>query len=482
VGTLFRQDPCRQDLCYRSVCGRSLGSHRAIISVVNAPPDDRVGSIFDFTSYEILGTSIAFHYQLKTASREWQFTEALDFPVQLSSDIEPLARLYHLAAGLSYYKVLPAESVTSGYPLRAYEATLLAALVSDGLAEFAYVNDAPWALTPAYDLLDFPLDFPLDDARVLTAAPVSGPPLVPIGGGKDSALSLDLLQKAGRRPIGFSVGHHPSITATAAVAGVPLVTVTRHVDDGLGEATRRTGFNGHVPVTAMNSLIALIAARALGLGPVVMSNEESASEATLIWQGREVNHQYSKSGAFETLLRETIGESGADPDSYFSLLRPITELAIAQRFSELTRYHRAFTSCNRAYVRDPSRRVARWCGECAKCAFVGLILSPFIDRVDLGDILGFDVLTSKAITTYLDGLVGLIDVKPLECVGEVAEAATALQLTAQRLGDELPAYPREVLDELGRRGLMPSAQRQREVFELRPLDSLPLGYRGLLSV
>ena len=440
---------------------------------MNAPPADRVGSIFDFSSYEIDGTSIAFHFQLKSASQEWLFTETLDFPARLDAAlIDPLARLYHLASGLSYFKVLPAESITSGYPLHAHELTMLSALITDGLAEFAYVNDAEWSLTPSYDVV-------LTDASPARLAPLSGPPLVPIGGGKDSALSLDLLQKAGHRPVGFSVGHHPSITATAAVAGVPLVTATRHLDSGLSDATSQTGFNGHVPVTAMNSLIALMCARALGVGPVVMSNEESASEATLTWNGREVNHQYSKSGVFETLLRTTLHESGLGADDYFSLLRPITEIAIAQRFSALTGYHRAFTSCNRAYVRDPARRVARWCGECAKCAFVGLILSPFIDRAELGEMLGFDLLTSEAINTYLEGLVGLIDVKPLECVGEVAEAATALFLTSELF--ELPAYPRDVLARLHERGLMPSSLRQRELFQLRSPELLPAGYRGLLS-
>ena len=314
---------------------------------MNAPPEDRHGSVFDFRSFEIDGTSIAFHFQLKSASREWQFTETLDFPATLdAADVEPLARLYHLASGLSYFKVLPAESITSGYPLHPHEVALLRALIFDGLAEFAYVNDAPWALEPSYDV-------GLDERSAAPRGATTGAPLVPIGGGKDSALSLDLLQKAGDRPVGFSVGHHPSITATAAVAGVPLVTATRRLDAGLAAATSATGFNGHVPVTAMNSLIALIAARALHLGPVVMSNEESASEATLTWNGRAVNHQYSKSGVFERLLRETLVESGFDRDSYFSLLRPITELAIARR-SRTHRLSPRIHSCNRAYVRDPS--------------------------------------------------------------------------------------------------------------------------------
>ncbi len=182
------------------------------------------------------------------------------------------------------------------------------------------------------------------------------------------------------------------------------------------------------------------------------------------------------------LLRDTLVESGFDRDSYFSLLRPITELAIAQRFSELTGYHRAFTSCNRAYVRDPARRVARWCGECAKCAFVGLILSPFIERDELTEILGFDVLTSAAITTYLDGLVGLD-----------RRQTARMRRRGRRGGDRpaadrrpprartCPSYPRQrPRPSCIERGLMPSAERQREVFELRSLDSIPPAYRGLL--
>jgi len=428
-----------------------------------------VGSTFDFTSFDVEGTAIAFHFQLKTATREWRFTEMVEVPATLDpAAVGPLARLYHLASGLSYYKTLPAQTLTSGYPLRPNEITMLRALIVDGLAEFAYVNDAEWALAPTFD-------FAFDDTTPPPIRRNDGAPLVPVGGGKDSALSLDLLQTGGYRPIAFSVGHHPSITATAATAGTPLATATRTLDPALAEATHVTGYNGHVPVTAMNSLLAMIVAQALGAGPVIMSNEDSASEATLIWNGRAVNHQYSKSGEFETLLRDALATAGFDRDSYFSLLRPISEIAIAKRFAKLTPYHRAFTSCNRAYVRDPARRVARWCGECAKCAFVGLILSPFLARSELTGVLGFDVMTSPAITTHLPALVGLSGFKPLECVGSVAEAATALAMTAARF--ELPDGPRAVLAAIQ----PPSPGEQAALFEVGSLDSLPARFRPLLT-
>ena len=63
-------------------------------------------------------------------------------------------------------------------------------------------------------------------------------------------------------------------------------------------------------MTGILSAIAVLAAVARGRDAVVMSNEWSASEPTLVVDGRPVNHQYSKSGSFERGLRGRPSESG----------------------------------------------------------------------------------------------------------------------------------------------------------------------------
>src|SRR5437773_796078 len=61
--------------------------------------------------------------------------------------------------------------------------------------------------------------------------------------------------------------------------------------------------NGHVPVTGIISAIAVMAAVVDGRDAVVMSNEWSASQGNMAVDGRVVNHQYSKSYAFEAAFR-----------------------------------------------------------------------------------------------------------------------------------------------------------------------------------
>ena len=86
----------------------------------------------------------------------------------------------------------------------------------------------------------------------------------------------------------------------------------------------------------------------------------SADEATLVTSdGLVVNHQWSKSTAFERLLQPLL-PAGL---GYFSLLRPLQEIAIARCFAELGTFDTVAISCNNVYLRDPrgaSRRGA--CG------------------------------------------------------------------------------------------------------------------------
>src|SRR5439155_22429139 len=125
-----------------------------------------------------------------------------------------------------------------------------------------------------------------------------------------------------------------------------------------------------------------------GRDTVVMSNEWSASSATLEAGGRAINHQYSKSAAFESGFRRVLAAVMGGAMTYFSALRPFTELWVAQRFATLTQYHDAFRSCNRAFQIDPARRLDHWCGQCDKCCFIDLILAPFLPASRLAEGLG----------------------------------------------------------------------------------------------
>ena len=180
----------------------------------------------------------------------------------------------------------------------------------------------------------------------------------------------------------------------------------------------------------------------------------------------EVNHQYSKSLAFETAAARVI-DSYLPGFRYFSLLRPLSELAIAALFSELPEYLEVFRSCNTAFRQSPDERGAQWCLDCPKCRFVFLILAPFVERAELLRTFGGNPLADPAQRQGYAALLGLTDHLPWECVGEVEESLAALAWLSrapgwrqdavvrhfsERLADRLPQAA-----QLLRRALVPSA-------------------------
>ena len=200
-------------------------------------------------------------------------------------------------------------------------------------------------------------------------------------------------------------------------------------------------------MTGIISAIAVMAAALEGRDAVVMSNEWSASVPTVQAGDHAVNHQYSKSAAFEAAFRDVLaGTSAALPagvamPDYFSALRPRTELWIAERFARMQQYHGTFRSCNRAFHIDQAKRLDHWCGQCDKCCFIDLILAPFLPATALGAIFGGrEPLADPALAGRFRALLGDTDLsKPFECVGEVNECRAALLLADQR-GDR-GAFP-----------------------------------------
>ena len=182
---------------------------------------------------------------------------------------------------------------------------------------------------------------------------------MPFGGGIDSIVTVEMIRERAE-PALFIVSRpgdrFEAIERPAAVTGLPIIRAEREIDPQLLRS-RELGFrNGHVPVTGIISAIAVLAAMLDGRDAVVMSNEWSASIPTLEVNGSPVNHQYSKSGAFEAAFRGVLAGSLGPDFAYFSALRPFSELWVAQRFAALTQYHDTFRSCNRAFHIDKSRQ------------------------------------------------------------------------------------------------------------------------------
>lgn len=328
--------------------------------------------------------------------------------------VDRALRLVHLVAGVSYLKATLPPVLETG-PISRGVRDLLDAITTDGLAELAWDNDL--------DVRDhFVLPAPTEPEPAGEIGASAGP-LVPIGGGKDSIVTLDAV--ADHDPTLYAVNPRGPIQRTFDRARRPTVTVDRRLDATLFDLNERGAINGHVPVTAIVSALAVVAAVAGGHRAVLLSNERSADQATVVTSdGRAINHQWSKSSAFEDAFARIVVEEVAADVDYLSLLRPASELWIARRFARLGDWDTTFNSCNRAFHLRGQRR--EWCGRCPKCRFVFLALAPFTGVERIVGIVGHDLLDDPANVDDYAALAGLTDHKPFECVGEAEESAAAL--------------------------------------------------------
>jgi UDP-N-acetyl-alpha-D-muramoyl-L-alanyl-L-glutamate epimerase len=361
---------------------------------------------------------------------ELRFTERFQIPINgrlegaRMDDIRGLLALTHWVAGVSYFKTaLPVEIVCESPAPGPAAAKLLEALYSEGLGELAYTNGLAALPRPS---------FPRGEAGSLERPPVEPVErlLVPVGGGKDSAVAIEIARGSGAEVALFSIGDAPPIARTAAVAELPHLIARRTIDPLLFDLNRAGAINGHVPITAIVTCVALLSAAANGFDAVAMANERSASAGNVEWGGIEVNHQFSKSLAAERLLSAAVAESGS-PARQFSILRPASELAIARAFARLERYHPAFTSCNAIFRIDPALRASSWCRDCPKCRFVFLALAPFCSPEHLEGIFGADLLAEESQFEGFALLAASGGHKPFECVGEEQESLAAMRILSE---------------------------------------------------
>jgi hypothetical protein len=383
------------------------------------------------------------------------------------------ARLVYLMAGVSYYKTAAPPVIDLGdIPLTQRERTFLREFYLSGLGEYAYRN--------GLDLSDLRFEARQAPESAQESAAGSRPqtasglrPLVPFGGGIDSIVTVEGIRRRTGDVVLFVVNRpgdrFAAIERPAAVSGFPVLRAGREIDPQLMRSAELGFINGHVPVTGIISAIAVLAAVLNDRDTVVMSNEWSASVPTLEHDGRQVNHQWSKSAAFESDFRVLLQAEGLP--GYFSALRDRTELWVGERFAALTQYHATFRSCNRAFHLDTSRRLDHWCGQCDKCCFIDLILAPFMSKDQLvavftaaGDGGGAgEPLGNPELRPKFESLLGA-GTKPFECVGEITECRAAVVLAARRADRAATPLLQELAAEITGR---PDAPTEAEIDAMR---------------
>jgi UDP-N-acetyl-alpha-D-muramoyl-L-alanyl-L-glutamate epimerase len=410
------------------------------------------------------------------------FTERYVFP---NVDLELLdtdrrvivSRLLdHLCAiaGLSYYKLAaPPQVIVDHGTWTEADASYHRSLLTNGLGEFSWENDLP-LLDPAWTYSDLRAggDPPI------TCAHRNGP-LTPVGGGKDSCVSIELLRSAGLSPTLVTVRRFPVIADVIAASGLPDVAVERILDPQIGDLVRAGARNGHVPVTAIVTWASLVAAALGGHDAVVLSNERSASEGNVVYRGTEINHQWSKGAEAEALLSAALARITPSLRA-FSLLRGMSELSIARSFAQHgSRYFTTFSSCNGAFRTDPTRRVDRWDATCAKCQFVFLALATVLPRTDVETIWGADVFGVSDPMGF-HALLGLTSWKPFECVGESLECRVALAMISERSDWSNHRVVSELVARVHAASLWPTAADRDRVLTPLLVD-LPSPYAGVVG-
>ena len=257
--------------------------------------------------------------------------------------------------------------------------------------------------------------------------------LIPVGGGKDSAVTLELMKgETICRP--FVLNPRKAIRDSILCAGYSLeeaVVINRSIDPQLLEMNKNGFLNGHTPFSALLGMISLMGAYLTDSKYIYLSNESSANEPSI--PGTTVNHQYSKSISFERSFREYYKTYISESFEYLSFLRPLNELQIAALFSSFLQYHQVFRSCNAGSKEDI------WCGNCSKCLFAAIILSPFLPEESINKIFGKEMFKDKNLLPDLHKLCGISAEKPFECIGTIDEVNIALvEILKKRKGKTLP--------------------------------------------
>ncbi len=262
--------------------------------------------------------------------------------------------------------------------------------------------------------------------------------LIPVGGGKDSCVTLETLKFDNKKDLCLIVNPKPVTLECARLAGVEdqnIVEIYRKIDPNLLELNNKGFINGHTPFSSLLAFLSFFVAYITGKKYIALSNESSANESNVV--GEKINHQYSKSYEFENDFTNYVSKYIKEDIKYFSFLRPLNELQIAKIFSKYKKYHKTFKSCNVG----SKEKEWNWCGKCPKCLFVYIILSPFLYKEELLEIFGKDLFEDKELLETFIELTGNGKTKPFECVGTFEEVNFAITKTIKNIEEKNQKLP-----------------------------------------
>lgn len=308
-------------------------------------------------------------------------------------------------------------------------------LVRYGLGEFFYSNGIE---IPGEEMLHFEYAADALPFKKYHLSDLDDSIIIPLGGGKDSVVTLELMKAFGHDHLPLVMNHRGATRQVLEAGGIrssESLEVKRSLDPLLLRLNAQGFLNGHTPFSALLAFMATLAAALTGKKYIALSNESSANEPSI--PGTKINHQYSKSFEFEQDFRNYLEVHLLEGIHYFSFLRPLNELQIGAIFSGFKQYHGVFKSCNAGSKTDV------WCCNCSKCLFTWTMLDPFLPPDEMEAIFSENLFEKESLAPILDQLTGVAENKPFECVGTINEVNAALnESIRKRGGKNLPALLR----------------------------------------
>ena len=330
---------------------------------------------------------------------------------------------------ISYYKcVCPKKVVVEAGYIDAEEQTWFKKLFFNGLSELLYINNVNISVYELFEFIVKGKEISFSDVYYQGFGN-----LIPVGGGKDSNVTLELLKEYDNKCIVIN----PKQIHYDCIGNNECYAVKRKIDANLIELNNLGFLNGHTPFSAIVAFVSYLVAYLTNRKYIVLSNEGSANEPTVI--GTNINHQYSKTYEFENDFYEYTKKYFKIDIKYFSLLRPIKEIQIAYLFSKYNKYHKIFRSCNLGSKENPWK----WCCNCPKCLFVYIMLEAFMSKEEVIDIFGENLLENKNLEHSFLQLIGKEKTKPFECIGTIEEAKYAMNRIIMKDSSYLAALYKE---------------------------------------
>jgi len=396
---------------------------------------------YDSYTYQIKNQTLelCFNYRLIGTNQEIPFIHKVSYYAKGNAEVDLNqissleAFVFHIGMveTINYWKLAcPNDLVIHCGYLNESQVKWWKKLYYHGLGEFIYLNHISQIVTEenfVNIVNEKTSDGQLPDTSIHLHMLSTSGNLIPIGGGKDSVVTLEVLSGDSQDNIPFVMSPPVAAYDCIEVAEYKGYLEAKRIFDKQMIKMNDEGFlNGHVPFSSILAFIATLGAALVNKRYIALSNERSANEPSVI--GTTFNHQYSKSFEFEEDFDYYIRTYLTKDITYFSLLRPLYEIQIGELFSHYTKYHQSYRSCNRG------KSTNEWCGVCAKCLFVYIILSAYVKRDELIKQFGKDLLEDIQLQPIFDELIGIKETKPFECVGTIWEVRHALNLALDRYG------------------------------------------------